>query len=83
MDPNRLNELAINDSGLIFDPATGTISTCNPVGTLIIQSLRQGKTLLEVRDTVLENYDGQSAVVENDILEFCRELKKMGLVGND
>lgn len=69
-----LKELAISQSGLIFDPATGNIYTSNAVGLLILGALREGKESVEIRNLIVERYDVDEQTAERDIYDFLSQL---------
>jgi hypothetical protein len=73
-DVSKLKELAVSESGLVFDPATGCIYTSNPVGLLIIAGLREGKKSDELREMILEEYDADEETVERDLFDFFGRL---------
>lgn len=80
IDVRKLKELAISESGLIFDPATGTIYTSNSVGLLILDALRDGKESLEIRNLILNDYDVDELTAERDIYDFYNQLRGSGMV---
>lgn len=80
IDIRKLKELAISESGLIFDPTTGTIYTSNSVGLLILGALRDGKESLEIRNLVLNDYDIDELTAERDIYDFYNQLRGSGMV---
>lgn len=79
-DTSKLKELAISESGLIFDPATGTIYTSNPVGLLILGALKDGKEGFEIRNLVVKQYDVDEQTAERDIYDFYSQLHGSGVI---
>jgi hypothetical protein len=79
-DTNKLKELAISESGLIFDPATGTIFTSNPVGLMILGALKDGKAGVEIRNLVVKNYDVDEQTAERDMYDFYSQLHGNGVI---
>jgi hypothetical protein len=79
-DVGKLKELAVSESGLVFDPASGYIYTSNPVGLLIIIGLRQGKEDDEIRKMILEEYDADEETVERDMFDFFGQLLSYGVI---
>ena len=80
IDVRKLKELAISESGLIFDPTTGTIYTSNSVGLLILGALRDGKEGLEIRNLILNDYDVDELTAERDLSDFYNQLRGSGMV---
>jgi hypothetical protein len=75
----RLGKLTISDSGLVFDPMTGTISTSNPVGVTILQALQRGSDIADVKKKVMLEYDAKDETVEKDIIDFISQMQHCGL----
>jgi hypothetical protein len=80
MQQVQLKQLAISDSGLIFDPSTGTISTSNGTGVEILRGLIEGKSPREVASALASKYDTQIQAVERDVHDFLLQLKGFGFV---
>lgn len=70
-------DIALSDSGFVFDPATGDSFSTNPIGMEIIQMLRQGKSQKEVQTKILANYDIDEISFEKDFYDF---LKMLGML---
>ena len=80
IDISKLKGLAVSESGLIFDPTTGTIYTSNSIGLLILSSLREGKEDLEIRNLILNDYDIDELTAERDLYDFYNQLRGSGMV---
>jgi len=68
--------IAISDSGFLFNPATGESFTLNPIGLEIINLLREGKTEDEICQTIVENYFVEIPVIQRDLHDFVHILKQ-------
>jgi PqqD family protein of HPr-rel-A system len=81
LDATRLHDLAISDSGFVFDPLTGFTFTVNPTGLLLLQGLKQGKSLEELQALIHEGFelDGHEDI-GLDVSDFVATLKSAGLV---
>lgn len=77
---SRLQQLAINAEGFIFDPATGESFTVNPVGLAIIDNLKQGKELNAIAVDLRERFEEVPDTVERDVADFIAHLKTHRLV---
>jgi hypothetical protein len=80
---SKLKELAISESGLVFDPATGSIFTSNPVGLLILAALKDGREGVAIRNLVVKEYDVDEQTAERDIYDFFSQLYGSGVIRND
>lgn len=75
--------IAISDSGFIFDPLTGNSFSTNPIGLEIIEQLKQNKTLAEIKNKLAEQYDLESIAIEKDLDDFLQQLTKYKLTNPD
>lgn len=79
-DVKGLKGLAVSETGLIFDPATGYIFTTNAVGISILSALKDGKEGDAIRAQILQEYDADPEVVERDLFDFFSRLVTCGLI---
>lgn len=77
---NRLNQLAINDEGFIFDPLTGESFTVNSTGLFIIRELKKGKRDDEILNGLLEEFNLSKEVAERDLIDFLEKLKSYKII---
>lgn len=77
---NRLNQLAINDEGFIFDPLTGESFTVNSTGLFIIRELKKGKRDDEILNGLLEEFNVSKEVAERDLIDFLEKLKSYKII---
>jgi hypothetical protein len=77
---NINKNVAVSDSGFVFNPTTGESFSANPIGTEIIEMLKQGKTKDEIKENILENYNTEEDVVDKDVFEFYELLKQYSLL---
>jgi hypothetical protein len=71
--------IALSDSGFIFNPSTGDSYSANPIGQMIIQSLQNGKTDEEISKSIVEEYMIDASTVEKDLYDFKNMLKNYKL----
>ncbi len=81
LDTTRLRQLAVNESGFVFDPVTGHTFTLNDTGLTVLQALKQGTPFDELVDRLQEAFelDG-SEDVARDVDDFLARLREHGLV---
>lgn len=77
---NINKNVAVSDSGFVFNPTTGESFSANPIGTEIIEMLKQGKSQDEIKESILENYITEQDIVDKDIFEFFELLKQYSLI---
>jgi hypothetical protein len=71
--------IAMSDTGFVFDPATGNSFTTNPIGIEIIQMLKQDKNDKEIEEEIHKNYEIDQETFERDLFDFMNVLTKMRL----
>ncbi len=75
--------IALSDSGFVFDPATGDSFTTNLIGMEIIKMLKDGKSHQEIKTAVLKKYLTDEATFEKDNYDFINMLTKHRLTDGD
>lgn len=71
---NIKKNIAISDSGFIFNPNNGDSFTLNPIGLKILQLIKEGKSETEIRDLIMEEYSVDAITLEKDIYDFSKSL---------
>jgi hypothetical protein len=72
--------LALSDSGFVFDPGTGDSFSTNPIGLEIIRMLKEDKTAGVIKAHILKTYMTDDAAFEKDFYDFINMLTKHNLV---
>jgi len=80
MEVTTLKNLAISDTGFIFDPFSGKTFTVNEVGMVIIQSLKNGEDVGLIQNKIMEEFDTTLDQLERDISDFLIQLKEQSLI---
>lgn len=75
--------LAISDSGFVFDPSTGESFTFNPTGLEVFNYLRSEKSLEEITEIMIEKYDVDAHNFERFFLDFKSMLKQYQLLADE
>ncbi|MDA0837717.1 MAG: HPr-rel-A system PqqD family peptide chaperone [Planctomycetota bacterium] len=75
----RLNQLALNEEGFVFDPTTGDSFLLNKTGLFIIERLRENKDHEEVLESLVDAFEVTAEQAERDISDFQTRLKAIGL----
>ncbi len=77
---SKLDRLAINEEGFIFDPDTGNSFTVNQTGLLIIKALKENKTEKEILELLKEEFEVEEKEAQRDLIDFIEQLKLYGLL---
>lgn len=75
--------IALSDSGFVFDPATGNSFTTNPIGLEIIRLLKSGKSQKEISVHILKAYETDEISFEKDYYDFIMMLGKLKLADDN
>ena len=62
--------IAISESGLLFNPVTGESFSVNPIGIEILSMIRESKTRKEICEVLLAKYTTDGITIENDYQDF-------------
>lgn len=74
--------IATNEFGFVFNPATGDSYSSNPIAAEIIQLMKDGHSLNEIKKTLLDKYEVDKMTIEKDVDEFVGALKENNLLNN-
>lgn len=75
--------IAISESGFLFDPTTGESFTFNPVGLEIFNYLKEEKSLGEITEIMTEKYDVDANNFERYYYDFTSMLNQYHLLENE
>ncbi len=74
--------IAVSESGFIFNPATGDSYTVNQVAAHILEYLKEGLSMEEVKQKMLSLYKVDAADLEKDLSDFYTYLQQLDLTTN-
>ena len=72
--------IATNEFGFVFNPATGDSFSSNPIAAEIIQLMKENNSLNEIKKTLLDKYEVDKMTIEKDVDEFVDMLKQHNLL---
>jgi hypothetical protein len=78
--PAQVMARQVGDETVILDLGSGTYFGLDPVGARIWQLIGEGKTLGEICDTMLDEYDVTREALEHDVMELAEKLLAQKLV---
>ena len=70
----------VEDEVVILGLKDGVYYGLNPVGAFIWNLIQEPKTVAEIREAVLDEYDVEKEVCEKDLMELLTELSDKGLI---
>ena len=69
------NNIAIGDTGFIFNPGTGDSYSVNPIGLEIIKLMKEDLKQEDIQKFLHSKYDIDESSLENNIFDFINMLK--------
>jgi len=71
-----LKQLAVSESGFVFDPTSGYSFSVNETGLSILQQLQRETPTDEILQGIIEEYHVTLREAERDIIEYIGLLRK-------
>lgn len=72
--------IAISDSGFVFNPSTGDSFSINPIGILVINMLKDGTPDNEIVNSIENTYMIDKDTAEKDLYDFKNMLANLKLI---
>lgn len=72
--------IAVSDSGFVFNPTTGDSYSLNPVGKEILQYLGENRSKEEITSLISGSYDIDEASFEKYFFDFLSMLRQFELL---
>jgi hypothetical protein len=79
-DLNRLRDLALSDTGFVFDPCSGATFTVNATGLAVLKGLKDGLSRKAIRERLEEGFEVHAGDIGRDVDEFVSSLSQHGIV---
>lgn len=70
----------VEDEMVLLGMEDGIYYGLNPVGAFIWEQIKEPKTIDDIRDAILKEYDVEKVECETDLLKLLQELTEKGLV---
>ena len=77
------SNIAISDSGFVFNPSSGESFTANGLGVELFNYIKEGMSYEEIKDLILSKYDTNEATFDKDYQDFVSILEYNHLVVNE
>jgi PqqD family protein of HPr-rel-A system len=79
MESNSLKNLALSDTGFVFDPTTGNTYTLNETALSIVRFLKSDNTKEQIVQAIVAEYEVDAEEAERDLSDLLIQLKELGL----
>jgi PqqD family protein of HPr-rel-A system len=74
---HRLRDLAVSESGFVFDPYGGQTYSLNATGRVILEALRRGDAVEAIEAALREAFDVEpGADVARDVREYLLQMRE-------
>ncbi|MDD5308442.1 MAG: PqqD family protein [Deltaproteobacteria bacterium] len=80
---DKLKDLALSESGFVFDPYTGSTFSANDTGRKILDGLRRGLDRDAIAAELRQGWDGVPDDLGRDIDDFVLLLRRQHLLPPD
>ena len=70
----------LGDEAAILNMKNSVYYGVNPVGATVWNLLKQPKTIAEIRDAIIEEYEVEEKRCEQDLLTLLEEMRSEGLI---
>ena len=81
---NLKKNIALSDTGFVFNPSNGDSFSTNPIGIEIIKMLKEEKSDAEIKNHIVKTYMTDEVTFEKDYYDFINMLTKFNLAeGNE
>jgi hypothetical protein len=77
---NLKKNIALSESGFLFDSNSGDSYSLNDTGKLIVQMIKENKTEGEIIAYFKENYDVEEGIFENNFHDFISMIKNLNII---
>ncbi len=75
--------IAVSDTGFLFNPSTGDSYSVNPIGMDIVRLMKQNKELNEIKQAIMSEYVCDEATFEKDYYDFSMVLRNYKLLEDE
>ena len=72
--------IAVSESGFVFDPGTGESFNLNDTGQLIVRLISENKKESEIMEIVMAKYDVDSQSLQRYMHDFTLLLRQYNLI---
>ena len=76
INTDSIKNLAISDSGFMFDPTIGQSYTVNESALWILRQLQQDQSFDIIERNIVEQFDVSTEQAERDLVEFVEQLNR-------
>ena len=72
--------IALSENGFVFNPTTGDSFTLNSTGKIVLSLIKDGKSIEQITELMLNDYEVDQATFERYLSDFINELRLNNLL---
>jgi len=72
--------VAVSESGFIFDPNSGESFSVNSTGKVVLQMVSKGLSMKEIESSITEEYDVDQKTFQRYMDDFAHSLRRLNLI---
>jgi hypothetical protein len=76
---NIKKNIALSETGFVFNPSNGDSFSVNPIGLEILKLLKDKKSLDEVKSHLHKTYNADEDSIEKDLYDFTKMIETFHL----
>jgi PqqD family protein of HPr-rel-A system len=77
-----VKDIAISETGFVFDPFSGNTYTMNTTGLFIVRALREGLSEEEIATRLRNEFGDVTHKVDEEVRDFLRAMRDFGLLSD-
>jgi hypothetical protein len=74
--------IALSESGFIFDPTTGDSFSVNTTGSKIFEFLKEGLSKEQIIEALSDIFDVDKEQIQRDLDDFINHLQQLKMIEN-
>jgi PqqD family protein of HPr-rel-A system len=74
-----VSELAVSETGFVFDPRTGATFSVNQTGLVVLTALRGQSGPGDIAEALRERFEGTPSDVREHVEDFLHALRQLGV----
>lgn len=75
-----LKNIALSETGFVFNPSTGDSFSVNPIGLCILKDLKEGLSEKDILGRITNEYNTPHETAEKDLYDFLRMISMFNLI---
>lgn len=74
------SNIAISESGFVFNAERGDSFSTNPLGVFILRGLQEGKSPAQIEEAIIRTYEVDAVTCDKDVYDFLKMLAQFNLI---